>query len=155
MSTLERAICIAAEAHQGQTDKANAPYILHVLRVMLSMTSDADRIVAVLHDLVEDTPWTLDALRAEGFGDEIIAAIDCMTRRDGEAYDTFIQRVSTNAISRRVKLADLTDNANLARIQAPTEQDRARVAKYERAIQVLTEPGILTGAPITLTGFGG
>jgi (p)ppGpp synthase/HD superfamily hydrolase len=139
MSTLERAICLAAEAHQGQTDKANEPYILHVLRVMLSMTSDTDRIVAVLHDLVEDTSWTFDALRAEGFGDEIIMAIECMTRRKGETYEVFIQRVSTNAISRRVKLADLADNANLGRIRAPSEQDRARAAKYERAIKVLTE----------------
>jgi (p)ppGpp synthase/HD superfamily hydrolase len=137
MSTLERAICIAAEAHQGQVDKAGAPYILHVLRVMLSVNSNVDRIVAVLHDVVEDTPWTLDTLRAEGFGEEIIAAIDCLTRREGEPYDAFIQRVSTNHIGRRVKLADLADNANLSRIQAPSPQDRARVSKYEKAMQLL------------------
>ncbi len=141
MSTLERAICIATDAHQGQVDKAGAPYILHVLRVMLSVSSNAERIVAALHDVVEDTPWTLEALRAEGFGEDVIAAIDCMTRREGELYDSFIQRVSTNSISRRVKLADLNDNADLSRIQSPTEQDRARVAKYERAIRALTESG--------------
>jgi (p)ppGpp synthase/HD superfamily hydrolase len=137
MVTLERAIRIATEAHEGQKDKAGAPYILHVLRVMLSMTSDAERIVAVLHDVVEDTPWTLDALRAEGFGADIVAAIGCLTHREGETYDAFIQRVSTNDMSRRVKLADLADNANLSRFQAPTEQDRARVLKYEKAMQLL------------------
>jgi (p)ppGpp synthase/HD superfamily hydrolase len=139
MSTLERAICIAATAHQGQVDKAGSPYILHVLRVMLALSSEEDRIVAVLHDLLEDTPWTVGALRAEGFSDRIVEAVDGVTRRDGESYDEFIYRASTNSISRRVKLADLADNANLSRFDAPSQEDRARALKYERAIEILRD----------------
>jgi (p)ppGpp synthase/HD superfamily hydrolase len=139
MSTLERAICIAASAHAGQVDKAGAPYILHVLRVMLAMSSEEERIVAVLHDVLEDTPWTVDGLRAEGFGDRIIDAIDGLTRRDGESYEEFIQRAAANAISRRVKLADLADNSDLSRVDAPSQDDRARVLKYERAIESLRQ----------------
>jgi len=140
MSTLERAICIAARAHEGQKDKAGVHYILHVLRVMLAMSSDDDRIVAVLHDLLEDTPWTVDALRAEGFSQTIIDAIDGVTHREGESYDAFIQRVGTNAISRRVKLADLTDNADLSRLDEPSQADRVRSLKYEKAIEMLKKP---------------
>jgi (p)ppGpp synthase/HD superfamily hydrolase len=139
MSTLERAICIAASAHAGQVDKAGAPYILHVLRVMLAMSKEEERIVAVLHDVLEDTPWTVDGLRAEGFGDRIIDAIDGLTRRDGESYEEFIQRAAANAISRRVKLADLADNSDLSRVDAPSQDDRARVLKYERAIESLRQ----------------
>jgi (p)ppGpp synthase/HD superfamily hydrolase len=137
MSTLERAICIATRAHEGQKDKAGEHYILHVLRVMLALSSDDERIVAVLHDLLEDTPWTVDALRAEGFSQTIIDAIDCVTHREGESYDAFIQRAGTNAISLRVKLADLADNADLSRFEEPSQADRVRSLKYERAIEML------------------
>jgi (p)ppGpp synthase/HD superfamily hydrolase len=139
MSTLEHAIRIAAVAHEGQVDKAGAPYILHVLRVMLAVSSNEERIVAVLHDVVEDTMWTPEALRAEGFGDAIINAIERLTRREGESYDAFIERAGSSAISRRVKLADLADNANLDRIAQPSDEDRARVSKYQRAMNALRE----------------
>ena len=85
MSTLERAIIIAAEAHAGVRDKAGAPYILHPLRMMLGLSSPDERIVAVLHDVCEDCPgWTFDRLRDEGFSDKIIAALDAVTKREGE-----------------------------------------------------------------------
>jgi hypothetical protein len=80
-----------------------------------------------------------DGLRAEGFGDRIIDAIDGLTRRDGESYEEFIQRAAANAISRRVKLADLADNSDLSRVDAPSQDDRARVLKYERAIESLRQ----------------
>jgi (p)ppGpp synthase/HD superfamily hydrolase len=147
MSTLERAICIAATAHEGQVDKAGAPYILHLLRVMLALSSEEERIVAVLHDLFEDTIWTADALRAEGFGERIIEAIDGVTRHEGEPYDQFIRRASTNVISRRVKLADLADNADLSRFDAPSDEDRARALKYERAMEFLRESLGLSNSP--------
>jgi (p)ppGpp synthase/HD superfamily hydrolase len=139
MSTLERAICIAADGHRGQVDKAGAPYILHVLRVMMAMPANEERIVAVLHDLLEDTTWTTDDLRREGFSESIVEAIDSLTRREGEDYDAFIARVATNPISRQVKLADLADNADISRFPAPTPQDYARKMKYERATQTLRE----------------
>ena len=108
MSTLERAVAIAAEAHAGQVDKAGAPYLLHPLRVMLALTSNEERIVAVLHDVCEDCPgWSFERLRSEGFSDRILAALDSVTKREGEAYSDFVGRAAANAIGRNVKLADL------------------------------------------------
>jgi len=141
MSTLERAIAIAAEAHAGQTDKAGAPYILHPLRVMLRVRSNNARIAAVLHDLVEDCAgWSLNRLRQEGFSEEVIAAIESVTKRDGEDYDAFVRRAAANPIGREVKLADLRDNTDPSRVLAGTEKDRARLAKYQRAIAFLEQP---------------
>src|SRR4051794_12462539 len=97
MSTLERAIVIAAEGHAGETDKGGAPYILHPLRMMLGLSSPDERIVAVLHDVCEDCPaWTFDRLRAEGFGDHIIAALEAVTKREGEGYEDFARRAAAN-----------------------------------------------------------
>ena len=139
MATLEKAILIAVQAHQGQKDKAGAPYILHPLRMMLQMPTEAEQIVAVLHDVVEDTPWTLDALRGEGFSEESIAALDCLTRREGESYEAFIERAGGNPIARRVKLADLADNMDLRRIGQLAENDLTRLKRYHRAWMRLSE----------------
>src|SRR5215213_9247253 len=99
MSTLERAIVIAAEGHAGVQDKGGAPYILHPLRMMLGLSSADERIVAVLHDVCEDCPaWTLDRLRDEGFAEHIIAALDAVTKRDGENYEDFARRAAANPI---------------------------------------------------------
>jgi (p)ppGpp synthase/HD superfamily hydrolase len=140
LSTLERAIAIASEAHAGQVDKAGAPYILHPLRMMLSLSATDERIVAMLHDVCEDCPgWTFDRLRAEGFPDRIVEALDSVTKRDGEDYEAFVRRASANPIGRRVKLADLRDNCDLSRIAAPSERDLARIAKYRRAIDLIEQ----------------
>lgn len=137
MSTLERAIALAATAHAGQTDKVGAPYILHPLRVMLRMTTEEDRIAAVLHDVVEDCGVTPDQLIAEGFAPAVVEAVGYLTKLtvDGkeEPYDAFIRRVARNPIARRVKLGDLDDNMDLSRIAQPTERDFARIEKYRRA----------------------
>jgi (p)ppGpp synthase/HD superfamily hydrolase len=138
MSTLERAIVIAAEAHAGITDKAAAPYILHPLRMMMDLTSAEERIVAVLHDVCEDCPgWTFERLRGEGFSEEILAALDSVTKREGESYEEFALRAAANPISRRVKLADLRDNSDLSRITKPSVEDYQRIAKYARAIELI------------------
>lgn len=137
MSTLERAIAIAATAHEGQTDKAGAPYILHPLRVMTRMDDEAARIAAVLHDLVEDTGWTLERLQAEGFAREVVEAVDHLTRRDGETYMEFCARTATNALARRVKLADLADNLDLSRIAEPSDRHRSLMKRYEKARDLL------------------
>ncbi|MBR0851872.1 GTP pyrophosphokinase [Bradyrhizobium diazoefficiens] len=138
MSTLERAIVIAAEAHSGMKDKAGAPYILHPLRMMIGLASPDERIVAILHDVCEDCPgWTLDRLRAEGFSDDIVNALDSVTKREGEDYESFVKRAGADPIGRRVKLADLTDNCDLSRIDTPTESDHKRIEKYRRAIEFL------------------
>ncbi len=137
MRTLEHAIALAASAHEGQVDKAGAPYILHPLRVMLRVASTEERIVAVLHDVIEDCGWSLDRLRAEGFSEAVIAALDSVTRRDGESYEAFVLRAAANPIGRRVKIADLEDNCDLSRITNPTERDRERVEKYRRALRLI------------------
>jgi (p)ppGpp synthase/HD superfamily hydrolase len=138
MADIEEAIRIAVEAHRGQKDKAGAPYILHPLRMMFRLQTDAERMAAVLHDVVEDTPWTLDALRARGFADDVIDAVDHLTRRDGESYDEFAERAGRHPVARRVKIADLEDNMDLRRIGEVTEKDIERVNRYLRAWRLLT-----------------
>jgi (p)ppGpp synthase/HD superfamily hydrolase len=139
MSTLERAICIAAEAHAGQTDKAGAPYILHPLRVMGRVSSQEERIVAVLHDVIEDTDWTPDRLRAEGFSEIILDALDCVTHRPEEGYEDFVRRAAVHPVARQVKRADILDNMDPTRISEPTERDARRMEKYARALAILDE----------------
>jgi (p)ppGpp synthase/HD superfamily hydrolase len=137
LGTLERAIAIAAKAHEGKVDKANAPYILHPLRVMLSLAKTEEQIVAVLHDVVEDSDISLEFLRKGGFSETVINAIDAVTKRDGESYEAFVRRAALNPIGRRVKLADLKDNSDLSRISNPIEKDYKRSEKYQRAIELI------------------
>ena len=137
MSTLERAIGIAAKEHEGQTDKAGGPYILHPLRMMLRLSTADERITAVLHDVVEDCGVSLDALRAQGFSETVIHAIDSVTKRRGESYEAFVLRAASHPIGRRVKLVDLEDNSDLSRIANPTAADHERNEKYRRAIETI------------------
>jgi (p)ppGpp synthase/HD superfamily hydrolase len=139
MNTVEHAIALAARAHEGQLDKAGVPYIFHPIRVMLRMTTDDERIAAVLHDVVEDCGWTLDSLAAEGFSRIVIDAVDALTKRPGEDYEAFVLRASVNPIARKVKLADLADNSDPTRSGDHTERGRARLEKYRRAAEVLRE----------------
>ncbi|MEQ9400959.1 MAG: HD domain-containing protein [Longimicrobiales bacterium] len=137
MSNLERAIAIAAEAHSGQKDKAGQPYILHPLRVMLNCRTDSERVVAVLHDVVEDTPWTLDGLRAEGFAEEIIDGVAAVTRAEDEDYFAYVRRAAAHPLGRAVKRADLADNLDPSRLPSPTIQDRERVERYRQALEAV------------------
>jgi len=139
MPTLAHAIALAVEAHQGQVDRAGQPYILHPLRVMFQLKSDIDRIVAILHDVVEDTAYTFADLRQMGYSEEIINALDGVTRREEESYEAFVERSAQNPISRRVKLADLTDNMDIRRIaEELSDKDVARLKRYQRAWQRLS-----------------
>ena len=132
--TLERAIAIAAAAHAGQLDKGGAPYILHPLKVMLRMNTLEERIVAVLHDVVEDCEISLDDLRKEGFSEVVLSAIESVTKVPGESYEDFVERAAQNPIGRVVKLADLEENSDLSRIASPSWEDLERIEKYRRAI---------------------
>src|SRR5919206_3594826 len=116
IATVEDAVSIAARAHRGQRDKAGAPYLLHPLRMMLRMETEPAMMAAVLHDVVEDTDWTLERLREAGFSEEVLEAVDCLTHRDGESYEQFVERVRTNPLARQVKVADLEDNMNVRRM---------------------------------------
>jgi (p)ppGpp synthase/HD superfamily hydrolase len=133
MPTLEDAIALAAEAHRGQVDKSGQPYILHPLRVMLRCRTDAQRIAAVLHDVVEDTGRTPDDLRDLGYPAEILAALDCLTKRDGESYEAFVERAAADPIARVVKLADIEDNLDLRRLPGVSDRDVDRLGRYVRA----------------------
>jgi len=137
--TLADAIRLAVAAHHDQVDKVGQPYILHPLRVMFRLETEVERIVGVLHDVVEDTPHTLDGLRALGYPPEVIAALDGVTARPGESYEAFVARLAPNPIARRVKLADLEDNLDLRRLPELTDRDVERLRRYRRAWSVLRE----------------
>lgn len=139
MPTIEDTIIFATEAHRGQVDKAGVPYILHPLRMMCRQQNDTERIIALLHDVIEDTDYTFDDLRRMGYEEEIIEAVDCLTRRDDETYEAFIQRIKTNPLARRVKLADLQDNMDLRRIRLLQEHDLERLQRYQNAWYELTK----------------
>jgi (p)ppGpp synthase/HD superfamily hydrolase len=134
---LQRAVHIAEQRHAGQVDAAGQPTIEHSKRVMRALDNDADRIVGVLHNVVEDCGVTLAELAGHGFPPDLLDALDAVTRRDGEPHDAFLARVAANPIARKVKLADLGDNADLSRLAEPTAEDIARAANCQRAIAQL------------------
>ncbi len=138
MSTLERAIEIATQAHEGQVDKAGNAYIGHPLRVMAMGKTEHEKIAGVLHDIVEDTPWTFEMLEAEGFAPEIIAALKCVTKiSENEDYDDFIERVKKNPLAVAVKINDLTDNMDIRRLPYLSDKDVKRLKKYLKAYKKL------------------
>ena len=127
MPTLEDAIMLAAEKHRLQRDLGGEPYILHPLAVMLKMSTETERMAAMLHDVVEDTDVTLDDLRDMGYQAEVINAVDCLTKPEkdpepefdkDQRYESFIERVATNPVARGVKLADLSENMDVPRAKA-------------------------------------
>ena len=137
---LSKAINIAMQAHAGQVDKAGMPYIGHVMRVMQAGKTIDEKIVGVLHDVVEDTTWTFDALLAEGFPVHIVDALRCVTKlSDDEQYESFINRVKTNPLAVAVKINDLTDNMDIRRLQTLTDADVQRLRKYLKAYQSLVK----------------
>ncbi len=138
LALLEKAIGIAVEAHRGQRDRYKSPYILHPLRVMGRVETVPEKIVAVLHDVVEDTPWTFRDIKGEGFPEEILVALDCLTKRAGEPYEELIGRAAGNPLARRVKAADLEDNMDIRRCAQVAGPEAKRLAKYLRAWETLT-----------------
>jgi len=150
---LDKAIKIAVEAHTGQVDKGGNPYILHPLRVLLSLNSEEERIVGVLHDVVEDYEgWTWERLREQGCSDEIIEALKSVSKTPEEEkqfkkmddpnekldhYLEFIKRAKFNKIGRNVKAADIKDNLDISRIDDITESDIDRLNRYKAALKML------------------
>lgn len=139
MSTLQRAIEIATEAHKGQFDKAGKDYIGHPIRVMEMGKTEEEKIAGVLHDIVEDTHWTFEMLEAEGFSQEVIAALKCVTKlSENENYDDFIDRVKKNPLAVAVKINDLSDNMDIRRLPYLSDKDVKRLKKYLKAYKRLT-----------------
>ncbi len=135
---LEQALELALRAHRRQKDRAGQPYILHPLRVMCRVQKPSERIAALLHDVVEDSDISLEDLRAHGFPEKIVHAVDCLTKREGESYDEQIRRAKSDPIAARVKLADLEDNMDVRRSGELGEKDLARFNKYRRGWAMLT-----------------
>jgi hypothetical protein len=140
--TLGDAIALAKEAHRDQTDKAGAPYYGHLERVMDRVETPDAKIVAILHDSLEDTYITAEFLQRCGYPEHIIIAIEALTKlqeeeNSDEGYFRFIERAAKNPLALAVKLADLSDNMDLSRIESPTDTDYARLGKYQRALEYL------------------
>ena len=134
MSTIEKAIEIAVAAHKGQKDKSGADYILHPLRVMERGKSEIEKICGVLHNVVEDSERTFKKLENEGFSNEVIAVLRCVTKEsEKEDYDVFINRIAQNPIAIEVKINDLLDNMDITRLKELNEEDVKRLNKYLKA----------------------
>ena len=136
---LQRAIEIALEAHKGALDKGGNPYILHPLRLMLQMDSEEEMVVAILHDVVEDSEkWSFDKLQAEGFSIKIINSLRSITKEnENEDYEKFIDRSIRDKIGRKVKIADISDNLDISRLKEVTDKDILRINKYKKALEKL------------------
>ena len=135
--TLDDAIQVARRAHEGQLDQGGRPYIGHPLRVMGALRGEHERMAAVLHDVVEDTPLTFNDLARERFPAAVIDAVRALTKQPGEKRIDAAHRAAANPIARKVKLADVGDNMDLSRIAAPTEKDYARLREYEQVRAIL------------------
>ena len=136
---LQRAIEIALEAHKGALDKGGNPYILHPLRLMLQMDSEEEMIVAILHDVLEDSKkWSFDKLHKEGFSKKIINSLRSVTKEnENEDYEKFIDRSIKDKIGRKVKMADISDNLDISRLKEVTDKDILRINKYKKALSKL------------------
>lgn len=135
----ERAMQIAIKVHSEQLDKGGKNYIYHPVRVMENCKSDDEKIVALLHDTIEDGDITAEYLLMQGFPQYIVDAVLSVTRNNGENYFDFIRRCKTNPIGRKVKLADLKDNMDITRLKELTDKDIERLRKYHKAYKMLTE----------------
>nr|WP_248628950.1 HD domain-containing protein [Enterococcus cecorum] len=139
MLLYQQALAIAKDAHKGQVDKAGVDYIQHPLFVASLVEGELAKTVALLHDVVEDSDWTLEDLRKEGLPEEVVQAVGILTKKRNEKYEEYILRVKQNPLARQVKLADLKHNSDLSRLANVTDRDRKRVAKYQKAIAYLSE----------------
>ena len=134
----KKALKLAYEKHQGQYDRSNIPYIYHPIHVAEQMNDENSIVVALLHDVMEDTDTTEQELIDMGFGETIIKALKILTKPKDMDYLEYIKEVNKNDLAKKVKLADLNHNRNLSRLDVITEDDIKRTEKYEKAIDYLT-----------------
>lgn len=141
MNQIEKAIYLAVSAHAGQVDKAGVPYILHPLTVAYNQPTEEGFIVGMLHDIVEDTPITIENLKELGFSKEVVETVELLTHKEGENYLDYVRRIKEKSqLATQVKLADLAHNSDLSRLPSATDKDIARVKeKYEPAMAILLE----------------
>lgn len=135
----KKALKLCFEAHKDQNDKSNLPYVFHPFHLAEQMVDEATTVVALLHDVVEDTPYTLDDLRRLGFPQEMMDALALMTHDKSVPYMEYVAKIRENPIARAVKLADLKHNSDLSRLDTVTEEDMQRAMKYKNAIAILED----------------
>ena len=135
----KQAMKLCYEAHRGQVDKSGVPYVFHPMHVAEQMTGETETVVALLHDVVEDTSYTLDDIRELGFGEDVVGALSLLTHRKDEPYLEYAARIKNDPVARAVKLADLRHNSDLTRLDVVDDWALARVRKYAAAIRLLTD----------------
>ena len=135
MTKLALKLCF--EAHKTQTDKSGMPYVFHPFHLAEQMRDEDTTVVALLHDVIEDTDYTLDDLRELGFEDRMISAIALMTHDDAVPYMEYVAEIKKNPIARAVKLADLRHNSDMTRLDTVSPWDEKRAKKYAEAIRLL------------------
>jgi len=133
----KRAMKLCFEAHKDQTDKGGLPYVFHPFHVAEQMIDEDTTVVALLHDVIEDTDYTLADLRAMGFGEQVIEALALMTHNKSVPYLDYVRHLSENPIARTVKLADLRHNGDMTRLDTVTTKDEQRIQKYKEAMAIL------------------
>ena len=132
------ALSIAKKAHAGQVDKAGIDYIQHPLYVASQVTTEQEKAVALLHDVLEDSDITAADLLAYGLPNEVVTAVQTLTKKKGQSYQDYLEKVKSNNLARVVKLADLKHNSDLSRLKSVSDTDRERVKKYKNAIRYLS-----------------
>lgn len=133
----KKALILCFEAHKEQSDKSGMPYVFHPFHLAEQMQDEESTIVALLHDVIEDTEYTLDDLRKMGFNDSVLAAINLMTHEDGVPYMDYVEKIKANLVAKTVKLADLRHNSDMTRLDVVTPRDQERAEKYLAAINLL------------------
>ena len=133
----KKAMLLCFGAHKHQKDKSGMPYVFHPFHVAEQMTNEVTTVVALLHDVVEDTGYTLNDIEAMGFGKDVVDALALMTHDKNVPYLDYVAKLKDNRIAREVKLADLKHNSDLSRLSKVTPKDMERVEKYKKAIALL------------------
>ncbi len=134
----KKALKLCFEAHKNQTDKTGLPYVFHPFHLAEQMTDEYTTVTALLHDVVEDTDYTLNDLKEMGYPDEVITALSLLTHDDSSEYMEYVKRLKNNPIARAVKLADLKHNSDLSRYDTIDNRAVKRTAKYQQAIEILS-----------------
>ncbi|HEV0650352.1 TPA: HD domain-containing protein, partial [Streptococcus pneumoniae] len=131
---IDIALAIAKKAHAGQVDKAGVDYIQHPLYVASQVNTEQEKAVALLHDVIEDSDITAADLFVSGLSNEVVTAVQILTKKKGQSYQEYLGKVKSNNLARVVKLADLKHNSDLSRLKSVTNTDYERVKKYKNAI---------------------
>ena len=137
-SMVDLALSIARQAHEGQLDKAGVDYIEHPIYVASQVDTEEEKAVALLHDVIEDSPFTAEELLLAGLLETVVTAVQILSKKKGQDYQTYLENVKSNPLARVVKLADLKHNSDLSRLSSVTDKDLERLEKYKKAIDYLS-----------------